>query len=465
VRRVLLVLLLSLSLCSPAVADLAQRIASSVKSAQTDDYAVYVIKADSGTPIYNHNATEAMIPASNMKIITTAAAVRYLGPRFEYKTEVGLCDDTLVVVGSGDPVLGDREVDAKYDRKTGWVFDRIVQALRNKGIAQVNDIIVDTTVFDDQRVHPDWPTADLNRWYACEVCGLNYNTNCIEITVENENGRVGLLVEPPTSFVEITNEVRPITSGQEAVGAYRTAQPNKIAIRGKCKDKQGPFDVAIEHPAAFFGFLLAENLARAGITVHGRFIEKPLDPNAAFVPLTEFTTRLADCLQRANKDSLGLAAEALVKTIAAHNNPGGKNGSWERGRELIGKYLMDLGIPEEQFRLRDGSGLTRENRLSAQAIVTVLRDLYKGPNWEFYKASLAVAGEDGTVARYFKEAKYRSNILGKTGYISGVRSFCGICLTANGPYLFSILSNHASLSRDAVNDIAAALIDEYGAAQ
>jgi D-alanyl-D-alanine carboxypeptidase/D-alanyl-D-alanine-endopeptidase (penicillin-binding protein 4) len=195
-------------------------------------------------------------------------------------------------------------------------------------------------------------------------------------------------------------------------------------------------------------------------------VEKAFEDSAKLTPLTEFTTPLADVLQRANKNSLGLAAEALVKTIAAHETPGNKNGSWTKGFELIRKYLAGLGVPDNQFHLGDGSGLSRTDRLSAQTLITVLRDLYKSPNWEFYKATLAVAGEDGTVERYskFKEDKYQSNILGKTGYISGVRSFSGVCLTANGPYLFSILSNKNSLSREAVNDIAAAIIDEYGPA-
>ena len=95
--------------------------------------------------------------------------------------------------------------------------------------------------------------------------------------------------------------------------------------------------------------------------------------------------------------------------------------------------------------------------------MSVLLDLYTGPNWELYRTSLAVGGEDGTVGRYFKDSDYRGQILGKTGYISGVRSFSGICFTDQGPYLFSILSNRSSLSRDSINSIAKAIMDEYSA--
>ncbi len=449
--------------CGPAVAGLAGRIAEIVGSTKPSEYAIDIVEPESGTVIYSHNANAALVPASNMKLITTAAALKYLGPLFEYRTRVTLWGNTLVVIGSGDPLLGDRVTDARYGRPKGWILADIVQQLKDRDIAQINDIVVDTTVFDDQRVHPNWPESDLNRWYACEVCGLNYNANCIQVTTESNGGRVAISVEPQTSFVQIINEVQAISTGQSAVGAYRNRQPNRITIRGKCQDRQGPFDVAIEKPGAMFGFLLAEHLVRAGVIVTGQLIEGAFEPNGSSVEIAEFATPLIDCLHRANKDSLGLVAEALLKTIAAQDNPDKKNGTWERGRELIGQYLRDLGIASKEFTIDDGSGLSRENRLSAHTIVTVLLDVYKGDNWELYRTSLAVGGEDGTVELHFQEPEYRGNILGKTGYISGVRSFSGLCLTDEGPYLFSILSNRWSLSRDAINQIAAVIVDEYRA--
>jgi len=386
-----------------------------------------------------------------------------LGADFEYTTRIGLCDNTLVVIGSGDPLLGDKEMDAKYGRQDGWIFERIAQALQDKGIQEVNDIIVDTTVFDDERVHPSWPAKDHNRWYACEVSGLNYNGNCIEVITSKLGGSVAVSVEPRTSFIQIINEVKAISSGDGAVGAYRNRQPNKITIFGKCKDREGPFRVAIEQPAAFFGYLLAESLVRVDIHATGRLIEKSTPDDCEFRLLAEFTTPIADVLRRANTDSLGLAAEALLKTIAAHDSDSRTDGSWERGRELLCQYLSGLGVASEEFHVDDGSGLSRENRLSAHAITTMLRALYQSNEWELYRGSLAVGGEAGTIGRYFKEARYRGKIVGKTGYISGVRSFSGLCRTQSGPYIFSIISNGPrGLSRDEINDIAEAIIDEFG---
>jgi D-alanyl-D-alanine carboxypeptidase/D-alanyl-D-alanine-endopeptidase (penicillin-binding protein 4) len=401
-----------------------------------------------------------MVPASNMKVVTTAAAMRYLGADYEYKTRVGMCGETLVVIGCGDPLLGDRKTDSKYRREPNWVFRDIASILRRAGIVRVNDIVIDTSVFDDQRVHPNWPKAELNRWYACEVCGLNFNCNCIEIGINNTNGKVTVLAEPQTAFVEIINEVKPTSSGPSLVGAYRDTQSNRIMVRGRCADTVEPFAVAIERPAAFFGFLLAEQLARNGIEVTGQLAEKALDEKCEMRILAEYTTRLGDCLERANKDSLGLAAEALLKTIAANSNAGAKHGSWEKGRQMISQYLAELGVDSGQFSIDDGSGLSKNNRLSAEAITRVLHNIYKSQSWELYRSCLALGGMDGTLSRYFREQKYRGKVLGKTGYINDAKSFSGVCLCQDRDYIFSILANNTDgQTREAINDIAEAIID------
>jgi len=422
-------------------------------------FSIHIIKADSGETVYSHNATETMVPASNMKIVTTAAALKYLGPDYQFKTKVGLADNTLVIIGSGDPLLGDEKTDAKYGLEKDWIFKDVIALLKEKGVPEINDIIVDTTIFDDQRVHPSWPESELNRWYACEVSGLNYNNNCIAITAKNIGGKVSLSIEPTTSYVTLINKVTPVSKGTSSVGSYRTSQPNRIVIHGRCRLQAGPFDVAIERPAVFFGYLLAEHLMRAGINTTGQIVEKTFNDDN-FDLLAEYSTSIADCLARSNKNSLGLAAEALLKTIAAHHNPTGNNGSWAGGQKLIRQYLRELGIHESQFYIDDGSGLSRQNELSALVITKVLSDVYHSENWPLFRDSLAVGGVDGTIARYFREKNYKGRIRGKTGYIRGVRAFSGICSTTDGNYIFSILANNANAhTRQAINDIVKAIVD------
>ena len=463
IKKLLISALLGICLCNFVQADLAKRINGIVgrSSQKKVQYSIHIVRARNGKAVYNHNATNPLIPASNMKIITTAAALKYLGPNFRYETKVGLLDDTLVIIAGGDPLLGDKATDAKYGREPGWIFEDIAAALKQNGIKTIKDIIIDTSVFDDQRVHPNWPKKDLNRWYACEVCGLNYNGNCIEVTTKNIDGKVSVYVEPKTDFVKITNKVAPISKGTSKVGSYRTTEANKIILKGKCNKQAGPFGVAIERPAAFFGFMLAEHLAKSDIAVQGQLTEKNFDESANLKILTQYNTPLNDCLARCNKDSLGLAAEALLKTIAAQDNQDKGNGSWEGGQKLISKYLSKIGIDKEQFNIDDASGLSRKNALSARAITKVLFNIYKSGNWKLYRDSLAAGGIDGTISKYFTEPKYKGKILGKTGYIYEVKSFSGVCTTERGDFLFSIIANNANAqTRAAINEIAKAIINE-----
>jgi len=466
-KKLLVAVVISVGFVGAASADLAKRIDGIIRQASQKkvQFSIDIVKAGSGKMVYSHNANKAMVPASNMKIITTAAALKYLGPNYEYETKVGLCgtygtSDTLVVIGSGDPLLGDKVTDAKYGRRAGWIFKDITTALKQSGQKAIKDIIVDSSIFDDERVHPNWPKKELNRWWACEVSGLNFNGNCIDITAETTGGKAAVTTEPKTDFIKVVNEVKAIKKGKSAVGAYRDKELNKIIVRGKCKKQVGPFAVAIERPAAFLGYLLAENLAKAGIKTEGQLLEKSVGQDCDFKKLVEFRTPISDCLARCNKDSFGLAAESLLKTIASKATSSNKKGGWAGGRELVREYMLELGIEEEQFYIDDGSGLSRQNKLSANAITRVLLEVYKGSDWQLYKNSLAAGGVDGTIGKHFKEKKYKGKVFGKTGYIQGVKSFSGVCSTAGGDYIFSILANNTNGgTRTAINDIAKAIID------
>ena len=460
-KKLLIVVILCICLVSVAKAGLEGKIDGIIRrlSQRKVQFSIHIVKADSAETVYSHNAAKTLVPASNMKIIVIAAALKYLGPHYEYKTKVGLYDDTLIVIGSGDPLLGDEKTDTKYGRERNWIFTDIAAALKRNGIQAIRDIIVDSSVFDDERVHPSWPKKELNRWYACEVSGLNFNDNCIAVTAKNNGGKVAIFIEPQTDYVKVINKAIPVSKGSSTIGSYRNREPNRIIIHGKCRKQAGPFDVAIERPAAFFGYLLAENLAKAGINANGQIIEKPVTEDNVRV-LAEYRTSIADCLARCNKNSLGLAAEALLKTIAAESDPDRRNGSWSKGREMISQYLLELGISPSEFYIDDASGLSQQNKLSANAITKVLLNVYKSENWLLYKDSLAVGGVDGTIAGYFKEQKYKGKIFGKTGYISGAKSFSGVCSTTDGDYIFSILANKTNgQTRKAINDIAKAIID------
>jgi D-alanyl-D-alanine carboxypeptidase/D-alanyl-D-alanine-endopeptidase (penicillin-binding protein 4) len=426
---------------------------------QKAKFAIYAVRASDGKVLYSYRAAEAMMPASNMKLITTTAAVHYLGADYVFRTRIGLWNGNLVVIGQGDPLLGDAQTDQNHDRQPGWIFDTIIASLKQNKIQSINDIVVDASFFDNNRVHSAWPVDQLNQWYACEVSGLNYNNNCVHITAQKQDGRALLKIDPPTSYITLINQIRSVGSGGSAVGAYRNSKPNVMIVKGTL-NKSTEFDVAIETPAALFAGLLKEHLTQARIEVRGALLQQYVKNEPGIQIIHTFETPLSDVLSRCNKDSLGLAAESLVKTISAEQTEGQINGEWPHGLKLVGRYLQSLGADPNTFTLDDGSGLSRNNRLTPQIIVSVLQDVYRSPSWKMFEASLSVGGEDGTTVKYFQNLRYKGNILGKTGYIAGVRAFSGICKTPGGDILFSILTeNGGSLTRKAINDITEAIFD------
>jgi len=463
VMKILIVYVLVLATGGRCLADLGGRLDSIVAS-QTQGkvrMGVHILNPRTGSVIYSRNASTPLIPASNMKLITTASALNYLGPDFFYQTRVGLVGDNLVVIGSGDPLLGDKSTTEKLSFDPRWMLKDISEQLHAGNITAINDIIIDSTVFDDERVHPNWPRDDLNKWYACEVSGLNYNGNCIEIIAEVVGGKVDISLDPQTAFVEIINKCTPASKGPDTVWGARQPGSNIITVMGTCNKKCQPVRVAIDRPPAFFGYLLAEELKRSGITVRGRLIEKEAPADNKFRTVAIYRSSIWDVLVRCNRDSLGLAAECLLKTVSASQEANGRGGSWAGGRQLNGQYLLSLGIPPDQFVIDDGSGLSEKNRLTTNALATVLLKLYRDHNWEHFKETLAVGGTEGTIEKYFGEPKYKGKVFAKTGYIGGVKALSGVCVTPAGDRIFSIITNNTNgATRQAINDIVKAIIDE-----
>ncbi len=446
----------------PSVYDLERRIDGILGKASLSRvyFSAQVIHSDTGAAVYEKNAHLALIPASNMKIVTSAAALEHLGQDFAFVTRVGMCGDALVVKGSGDPLLGDKETEARNGRSSQPVVPEIVARLKELGIASVSDVILDTSIFDGRRVHPSWPVDQLHQKYACEVSGINYNGNCIDICAANSNGEVVLTLDPPTDYVQLTNALTIWRSRQSWFSVARTETPNVLVIQGNCRRQAGPYSVAVENPALFFGRLLRESLVRGGIAVKGEVIEGTHPDGCEIRELALFSTPIADCLQRTNKNSLGLAAEAMFKRLAAQSRPDQKQGSWEGGQRVLAEYLRSLGVSEREFVIADGSGLSRDNRLSANALTSVLRHLAAGPDWELYRSSLAVGGLDGTIEKHFWEKNYRGRVQAKTGYIQAVRALSGVVRTDSGDFIFSFLANRGgSGARGAIDASVKAIVD------
>ncbi len=451
--------------CANALAyNLSSKLDSIISSPKVSKvkFGIIVVDADTKRVLYSHNSKLGLIPASNMKLLTTASAIKYLGSDYKFETKVYLQGENLVIIGSGDPLLGDKETDKKYHRNTGWVLDKIVAALRNRQINRVKNIYVDSCIFDDQRVHPSWPISQLNRYYASQVCGLNYNGNYIEVAAHVKNGRVVAHLIPETNYVKLINKAKVNKKKRNTLWCARPNNSNTITLYGKCYRSSIPIKVTIDRPASYFGVLLAEKLISNGISVEGSVIEQYMADKLNSVPIVTISDSISDVMQRCNRDSFGLAAESLAKTLSAHFTQNHINGQWAHANTIRSKYLEELGVDKSEYVLDDGSGLSSKNKLSVNAIARILQDVYDSNYRELFISTLAIGGVKGSapVRSYFKEKAYRGKIFAKSGTINGVKALSGFVRTDSGNYVFSIIANKANgSSRKAINNIVKAVVD------
>jgi len=441
-------------------------------------FSVHFCDSVSGKTIFEHNRDNALVPASNMKVITTAAAIAILGSDFVYETTVGLLGDDLVVFGSGNPLTGDPVTDADDNNGIYGIFERVRSELQKRGKVVIEgNLLIDDTIFDDNRFHTSWPAKDADKWWTAQVSGLNFNNNCLDVTFR-PGGAAGAPAKyeviPDTEYVTITNKCVTIAVGKTRVGAVRIADTNKITFRGKCKRAiTKPIHVALNRPSAFFGCVMDEYLASRGVRIKGgHLIIKRLRDEMGRLPvgldvLVVHRTALAEVLQRCNEHSLNLAAECLMKTLGTYSGlkegQSCQQGSWANGRAAIERYLEKLGIGNRQYVIDDGSGLSKKNRLSGQCLTTVLLAVAQSKDAQIFRAALSTP-TTGTLAKSkrFAEARYRQRLFAKTGYVNGAWALSGYCQHNNGRWLtFAVIINSTSgkSMRAVVDEIVKAMMD------
>jgi len=406
--------------------------------------------------LFEHGSDKQFIPASNLKLVTTAAALETFGPAFKFKTVLLRVGDDLVLIGDGDPALGD----AEYLKKAGWkshtLFEWWASQLKDRlGVRTVRDVIIDDGVFDDQFVHPRWPADQLHKRYCPELAGLNFNANCVDFQVQAQSpGQVvAFQIDPATRYVTVRNSC----VGGKDNSIWLSRDPNRgneILLRGEAKGStREPVSVTIHDPGAYTGTVLAETLTASGIARTGKVRrergfrarrERGDAPVREWQVVGIHETPLSTVLLRANKDSMNLYAESLCKRLGFEASGGKEAGSWANGTAAMGKWLKSIGVADGDYAFDDGSGMSRQNLVTPRALTKVLSHEFHGRNRDGYLVSLSVAGVDGTLEDRFK-APYtdlRGRVIGKSGYVNGVRTLSGYLKAKDGNhYAFSILMN------------------------
>lgn len=392
--------------------------------------------------IYRLNATTPLIPASNLKLLTTAAALDKLGADFQFKTMLAIRGEDVALIGDGDPSLGDAEM----LRKLGWDVDAVFKAwarrLQELGISQVRHVFVDDSVFDEIFLHPNWPADQQHKRYVAQVAGVNLNANCVDfyLRIGQHGQAVNYRMDPPTRYVSVKNTC--LSGSKNAVWLSRESGTNNIVLRGQVNlNNDEPLSVTISDPPMFAATVLAETLSASGLVVSGQVQrDRTVRASGQWTILAIHSTPISTVLSRANKDSMNLYAEALCKRMGAAVS--GTGGSWESGLAVIAAMLRSLGVSDEEFNLDDGSGLSKKNAVSPNAIARVLTHEFHSSDRELFIRSLAVGGVDGTFENRFRDSDLRGRVFGKSGYVSGVSSLSGYLRSKSGRwYAFSILMN------------------------
>lgn len=450
-----------------AEGSLADKIAALVASAGNMKMGVRVeLISDRPIVIYEHNADEPLTPASNQKLISSAAAMCLLSPEFTYRTVLAVRGEDLIIIGAGDPSCGDSELASAGGGPITAMFHRWAERLKAAGHTNIRgDLLFDDSVFDETFTPESWRKFNALSPDCAPTGGLNFNLNCISVLVKPGAGGVGSTPEitlvPGTSWVTLQNTAKTAKSGDPLV--RRTGSgPLTVVVSGSVarpNSMSSPLRVTVTDPGMFFATACRTSLAAQGITIHGdtrrarvRQASGALPPELQTVDVHE--TKLLDVMWRANKCSINMYAEVMLKTVGAYagreSAPG--VGGYETGRAATEKFLTELGVPKADYRIDDGSGRSLNDRASAAMLTAVLRRMNAHPQRRAWWESLATPGDsDGTLRRRMKDISGR--VFAKTGHIEGVSSLSGYVVGRQRQvYVFSILCNEKARAKVAPND-------------
>jgi len=438
-----------------------------VKSLKTDE------------TLYAMNAGKLMMPASNMKIVTLAAAAETLGWDYRYETHVvaagsiagGTLHGDLVIVGSGDPSLV--AADGMADR----VFADWAERLKQRGIRTVSGrVIGDDNGFEKETLGLGWMWDDLPSDDSAGVGALQYNENAVKVTVSpgpSAGDSAGISVTPSGSGLTIASEVTTRAAGSAtSISVHRLPGNIVLELRGTiaAAAPASTLTVSVDNPTRFFVTALRTALIAHGIDVRGPAVDIDEVPDAPVAldsvasgvsrttPIVTYQSApLSTLAVRLMKVSQNQYAETLLKTI------GGAPGvvpTADAGSRAALAAFAPWGVRGDGLIQRDGSGLTRYDFVTPEALVTILTHVARDPRLKGpFETSLPIAGRDGTLSNRMKGTPAEGNARAKTGSMTGVRGLSGYVTTAaDEPLVFSILANNYDTPAATINQATDAIV-------
>ncbi len=465
-----------------SVAELQQKIAAVLAKPELSSamVGIKVVSLDTGKVIFEENEDKLLRPASNMKLYTVAAALDRLSPDYRFTTSVyapkrpdssGVIKGDLTIFGRGDPSLAARFNNGDYFKGINALADKIVAA----GVKKVDgDLVGDESYFVGPRYGSGWAWEDLTWYYGAEVTPLTINDNALDLFVKPGSG-VGkpavITTGPPDPLLQIVNRVTTAPAGtRREISISRGLGEDMIVISGKIAvdDKGYSGGIGISHPAMLFVYLLRSALAQKGVVIKGKSRTVDLQTkeiSATRPPLYAATggsdsppieiamlqsPPLSLIAAQTLKPSQNLYTELILRTLgqvapvpSTTTPPPSGQTSEDLGILVVQDFLKSVGLRPESLVLNDGSGLSRNDMITAEASVQLLTYMSRHRYAKVFYDGLPIAGVDGTLRSRFKNTPAENNLRAKTGSLSSAASLGGYVTTAAGEKLvFSIMVNN-----------------------
>ncbi|TVQ08481.1 MAG: D-alanyl-D-alanine carboxypeptidase/D-alanyl-D-alanine-endopeptidase [Leptolyngbya sp. DLM2.Bin27] len=404
--------------------------------------------------LYDRNGDRLFTPASNGKLLTTAAALHRLGADYRIRTSIygtpGPAGSTaLRLVGRGDPTITDAEVNS------------LAQQLTAAGVSQVSLLVADDSYFSGSATNPTWEWADAQFAYAAPVNSLILNRNAIAVQIApTQVGRPLSVVAAralPAGPLALVNDSLTVAAAATPLPLALSRTGNSPTLRVTGQMAQGAamrsLNLAVLNPAEQFAAALEQGLRQRSVAVGQRVITQNPAPAGQELAAV-LSPPVGELLRLANRDSDNLSAEVLLKTLGA--TAGSPRDASQAGAEAIKTALAELGVNTAPLRVADGSGLSRHNLVSPNALVDTLQAMATHPQGPGFRQSLAIAGQSGTLRNRLGGTVLAGRLQGKTGALTGNVSLSGYVQPPNyEPLVFSLVINHsnqpASLLREKID--------------
>lgn len=408
---------------------------------------------DSSKTILEENQEKSLIPASTLKLVTTATALEVLGADYTFKTTLGYTgnieDSTLkgdlVIVGGGDPTLGSPRF--QTDPFDQWVIDQLHQ----KGIKQVTgNIVLDASRYESNHPH-NWIWGDIGNYYGAGSYGINYIDNTYNLYFKS--GAAGTQtkitsIEPDLGLLQINNEVQAARISSDQAYIFGEAFNNAKTIKGQIPQYRKDFKVrgAIPDPALWLGTILGQTLNNQNISWKGKVLPQYQKPAGEYMKLGVYNSPPLQTIVRVtNMVSMNLYAETMAREIAL--SLGVRQPNTEEAANKIEQHWKSKGVNIDGLKLSDGSGLSRNNLITPEQLATILIKMYNGENKDAYMQSLPVSGKSGTMRRMGAGTVAEGRVMAKSGYINGIRTYSGYITTVSGRHLaFVVMANNFTCS-------------------